>query len=267
MLMIKEDNRKSYRRGCGHCVTLLSALRIKAPCYATLHKSEEKFFKGDFGRTIDISTRCGHDSDCNPASSGGILATVLGYDRIPDYWKKPLEEVADRNFKYTDISFNKACELSFNQACQVIERAGGKVSKKDVKIKTQTPKAVRFEEGFAGIWPKERIQLGGKDILKIGQLKFDGIGVVVGHRITETREFKLKGYEACVEVWLDGKLDQVVMLPVKANNYKQEIYNNYDLAPGEHTLDFKWTNPVLGVDINLTYILPYEERPKDIKTF
>jgi len=223
--------------------------------------------EGDFGRTIDISTRCGHDSDCNPASSGGILATVLGYDRIPDYWKKPLEEVADRNFKYTDISFNKACELSFNQACQVIERAGGKVSKKDVKIKTQTPKAVRFEEGFAGIWPKERIQLGGKDILKIGQLKFDGIGVVVGHRITETREFKLKGYEACVEVWLDGKLDQVVMLPVKANNYKQEIYNNYDLAPGEHTLDFKWTNPVLGVDINLTYILPYEERPKDIKTF
>ena len=70
-----------------------------------------------------------------------------------------------------------------------------------------------------------------------------------------------------MEVWLDGKLDQVVMLPVKANNYKQEIYNTYDLAPGEHTLDFKWTNPVLGVDINLTYILPYEERPKDIKTF
>ena len=44
--------------------------------------------EGDFGKTIDISTRCGHDSDCNPASSGGILATIIGYDALPEYWKK-----------------------------------------------------------------------------------------------------------------------------------------------------------------------------------
>ena len=34
--------------------------------------------EGDFERTIDISTRAGQDSDCNPASSGGIIATMLG---------------------------------------------------------------------------------------------------------------------------------------------------------------------------------------------
>ncbi|MHC4495062.1 MAG: ADP-ribosylglycohydrolase family protein, partial [Planctomycetota bacterium] len=44
----------------------------------------------DFGKTIDISTRCGDDSDCNPASAGGILGTMIGYDNIPDYWKQGL---------------------------------------------------------------------------------------------------------------------------------------------------------------------------------
>ncbi len=46
--------------------------------------------KGDFGATVDISTRCGYDSDCNPANSGGILGTMLGYNQIPDYWKQEL---------------------------------------------------------------------------------------------------------------------------------------------------------------------------------
>ena len=49
--------------------------------------------EGDFYKTLDISTRCGQDSDCNPASAGGILGTILGYSRIPDYWMKNLREV------------------------------------------------------------------------------------------------------------------------------------------------------------------------------
>ena len=223
--------------------------------------------EGDFARTIDISTRCGHDSDCNPASSGGILATMMGYDAIPEVWKKPLYEVADRNFKYTDISFNRACELSMKQALEVIGRYGGKVGKKNVTIKVQTPEPVRYEQSFEGLWPKKRIQVGQKDILRVGQLSFEGIGVVVGHRINTTAEFKQPGYEAQVEVWLDGKLDQTVLLPVKANVNKQEIYHNYDLSDGKHTLDFKWRNPILGVDITIGYILPYEARPADIDTF
>ncbi len=33
---------------------------------------------GDFARTYEITARCGDDADCNPASSGGILATING---------------------------------------------------------------------------------------------------------------------------------------------------------------------------------------------
>ena len=59
---------------------------------------------GNFYKTIDISTRCGQDSDCNPATAGGILATMLGYSNIQEYWMPNLREVEDRGFAYKDIS-------------------------------------------------------------------------------------------------------------------------------------------------------------------
>ena len=46
--------------------------------------------EGDFERTIDISTRAGQDSDCNPASSGGIIATMLGYNQLPEKYSNRL---------------------------------------------------------------------------------------------------------------------------------------------------------------------------------
>mgnify|MGYP000444034892 CR=1 FL=1 len=33
--------------------------------------------EGDFGKTLDISTRCGQDSDCNPSTAAGVLGTMI----------------------------------------------------------------------------------------------------------------------------------------------------------------------------------------------
>jgi len=41
---------------------------------------------GDFWKTMNISMRCGYDSDCNPSSSAGILGTILGMKGIPEKW-------------------------------------------------------------------------------------------------------------------------------------------------------------------------------------
>ena len=60
--------------------------------------------KGDFAKTVEITTRCGQDADCNPSSAAGILGTILGYNKIPDYWKQGLEGAEDLNFAYTEIS-------------------------------------------------------------------------------------------------------------------------------------------------------------------
>lgn len=59
--------------------------------------------QGDFEKTIDISTRAGQDSDCNPASSGGILGTMIGYNRIPEKFRKELTVVADTPFNLSLI--------------------------------------------------------------------------------------------------------------------------------------------------------------------
>ena len=39
---------------------------------------------GDPERTITIATRCGQDSDCNPASAAGVLFTTIGYSKLPE---------------------------------------------------------------------------------------------------------------------------------------------------------------------------------------
>lgn len=100
MLMIKEDNRKSYRRGCGHCVALLSALGIKAPCYATLHKSEEKFFRGDFGRSVmeeasAILARMGQEEPFDPVLfiGSGVFPEYSAPQKVP-VCQKDLDEQA-----------------------------------------------------------------------------------------------------------------------------------------------------------------------------
>lgn len=102
----------------------------------------------------------------------GILGTVLGFSRIPDYWKKPVREVADRNFKYTDISLDKAVRYSFDQALQVIRKNGASVGDKDVTIKVQAPRAVRFEQRFTNHRPvsKKRYQQ------YVGKMKIESEG-------------------------------------------------------------------------------------------
>ena len=56
--------------------------------------------QGNFSKTMEISTRAGQDSDCNPSTAGGILGTMLGYSNIPTYWKMGLSDIEDMNFNY-----------------------------------------------------------------------------------------------------------------------------------------------------------------------
>ena len=76
--------------------------------------------QGDFTKTIDIATRAGQDSDCNPASAAGILGTMIGYSNIPESWKEALYEVEDIPFSNTDISLNKAYDMTYRHALSLI---------------------------------------------------------------------------------------------------------------------------------------------------
>ena len=214
---------------------------------------------GDFFRTIDISTRCGHDSDCNPASAGGILGTILGFEGIPERWKQPIYEVEDREFKYTDISLNRACQMSYNQALQVIAKNGGKVSAQSVTIKTQDPKAVRFEQCFAGLWPVAKKDIK-KTPFKMGEYSFVGKGAILTYHFILPKNYSVTDYQATVEVWVDGSLYRTVKLPTAGNGQTREICGIWDLPLGEHKVSLNWIDKPEDVNMVVDCINIFSDR-------
>ena len=212
--------------------------------------------EGDFFKTIDISTRCGQDSDCNPATSGGILATMIGYSKIPEYWMKNLREVEDMNFTYTNLSLNSTYQMSFNQAIQMIERGGGKVQGDQVTIVTQQPKPVRYEKAFEGHFPIEHRQISGT-IDQLGKVEFDGIGVVLRGNVRCSDNT----YVASVEAYIEGKLIDTFNLPAANNARRYELFWKYQLAKGKHDLTFKCLNPRNDATISVSSILIYSDAP------
>ncbi len=194
---------------------------------------------GDFGKTMEITARCGQDSDCNPSSAGGILGAMMGYSNIPAYWKGALKGVEDINFKYTEISLNKVYGLGMKHALQVVARNGGKVTGNSVKIKTQAVLSVRFEQSFEGLVLGEKKGLGNKPLDKMGTFKFTGSGIVICGRVKADD----KDYVALLEVVVDGKKMPIMKLPVSENARANELYWNFNLEEGEHTITLKCLNP------------------------
>lgn len=211
--------------------------------------------QGDFGKTIDIAARCGQDADCNPSTAGGILGTMLGYDKIPDEWRKGAEMVIDRPFVYTDISINKATEMSCKQALEVIKRGGGKVTDKKVVIKVQQPQAVRFEKCYDGLEATERRSLGSKPIDKAGEIHFTGCGFVVRGSISADDQ----AYAAQMDVIVDGKKVKAMSLPANYHDRSNDLCWYFDLAEGEHVLTFKRTNPQDNVRSSVDEIIVFRK--------
>ena len=209
---------------------------------------------GDYGKTIDISTRCGQDSDCNPSTSAGILGTIIGYDKIPEYWKGDIESVSDINFIFTSTSLNKACDITYDLALKMIEREGGSIGEKDAVVIYQVPKPVGFEECFEGIRPTSIVSIN-KTISQIEQpICFEGTGAIFRGRISG----KDHDYVAEVECYIDGKLVEKALLPDLYTTRRPELFWFFDLKPGKHTATFKWLNPQNGMSVNFTELVIYD---------
>ena len=211
----------------------------------------------DFSKTIDIAARCGQDSDCNPASAGGILGAVLGYSNIPELWKKELKPVEDMDFKYTTISLNDVYKMSFDQALENIKRNNGEVDQDQVKIKFQTPVAVALEQGFTGMIPFEKKRLNWEKEAdhNTATIEFDGTGVVISGDIRSENQ----DYVAKFEFLLDGKSDKTMNLPSAFRSRSPEMYWSYQLAKGHHTVQMKWLNPESSVKIRIGDVLVYSD--------
>ncbi|MCA9039422.1 MAG: ADP-ribosylglycohydrolase family protein [Planctomycetaceae bacterium] len=81
----------------------------------------------DPDKTIEIATRCGQDSDCNPSSAAGILFTTLGMGQVPDKFTSDLDQ--ESVFIHTPYTFPKLIEVCSLLARDAIVRAGGKITR------------------------------------------------------------------------------------------------------------------------------------------
>ncbi len=212
---------------------------------------------GDFTRTYEISTRCGDDADCNPASAGGILAAMKGYKKIPAYWKQGLPEVEPIDFKYTTISLSDAYELSYKHALEVIKRNGGTVTDNEVTINVQKPKTVPLEIAFKGHWPKEKISLG-KELTDEIEFEFEGIGFAVMGSAEKAGE---EDYVFEVEMYIDGKFIETAKLPTNFVLRRFTPFWRYQLAMTKHEVRLKMLNPTDKAKLNLSDVVVYGNRP------
>ena len=213
---------------------------------------------GDFTKTMEISTRAGQDADCNPSSAGGILGTMLGYDKIPAYWKQGLGEAEPIPFKYTTMSLNNVYEIGFSHALQVIQQNGGKVEGDIVTIKVQEPKPVRFEESFVGHYPTEKKSIGKKFTDEIS-FDFEGIGFVV--RAETAKWASVEKYVAKTELYIDDKLIETVELPASYTTRRYEAYWKYQLPKQKHTVRIKILNADEKNPIRIDEAIIYSDKP------
>ncbi len=210
--------------------------------------------EGDFGRTIDISTRCGQDSDCNPASAAGILGTAVGYSNIPAEWLDPLKKAEDIKFSYTDISLNDTYRMSYSHALQMIEREGGKITQDDVTIRVQKPRPVQYEESFNTITPDSRIEIN-ENLTDTYEFKGKGTAMVMRGYV----QCQDKSYTARIQVTIDGKPMPVSEMPVSYHDRKLDLFWNYDLEPGEHTVTLRLLNPRQDASVRMQNVVLYRQ--------
>jgi hypothetical protein len=231
------------------------------------------FGGGDFLKTMEIATRCGQDSDCNPSSAAGVLGVMLGYQRIPDVYQAGIAPLADRKFAYTDYSFNDIVKSTEARALQVIERVGGRTTATEVVIPRQSPKAPRLEQWDPGVpegkiraqdpawtwkgsWTDEK---DGKVSTSPGNeatLHFNGVAVAVTGPLTQ------QGGRA--DVYLDGKKVGVADAYIVERTHDNALWHTYGLKPGQHTLRLVTTDTAdprsKGQTIALSQAVVYRAR-------
>lgn len=215
---------------------------------------------GDMDRTIDISTRCGADSDCNPATAAGILGTICGYSNISEKWISHIREVEDMDFAYTDISLNDTYGMSFDHAMDMILANGGKDGGDKVSIKIQQPVPARYEKSFEGLSLVKKDEVNYRNFKKTYEYTFTGSAVVCEGKVNAKKECP-RDYVAELEVTVDGK-SETVRMPVDFSVRKIDIYWNYDLPQGEHVMRIKWLNPVPTANVVMHSVVVYEDEDK-----
>jgi ADP-ribosylglycohydrolase len=212
---------------------------------------------GDMTRTISIATRAGQDSDCNPSSAAGILGAILGYSKIPAFWKQGLSAVEPIAFQHAGLSLNDAYDLTYKHALDLIRRNGGQVTDDHVVLAVQPVTAVRVEQNFEGHFPVAEIPLR-RRLSDETTFSFEGVGFVVQG---SARSENAKDQVIVVEMHIDDRMVETVKLPTNFTGRRFTPFWKYGLPEGKHAVRLKLGNPSPDVSVALERAVIYASKP------
>jgi ADP-ribosylglycohydrolase len=214
--------------------------------------------RGDMTRTISIATRAGQDSDCNPSSAAGILGAIIGYSRIPAYWKQGLSAVEPIAFQHAGLSLNDAYDLTVKHALDLIRRNGGQVADDHVVLAVQPVSAVRVEQNFEGHFPIAEIPLR-RPLSDETSFTFEGIGFAVQG---SARSEQAKDEVIVADVYIDGQLVETIELPTNFTRRRFTPFWKYGLPDRKHTVRLKIRNPSPDAGVALERAIIYGSKPR-----
>ena len=252
--------------------------------------------EGDPLKTMEISTRCGQDSDCNPSNAMAVLGVIKGFKNLPAEFTKGVIEYKDSIFINTNYSFSKAVDNTYNYAISLIEKESGTVSGKKINIKIQEPVAPALEVSFPNVVLDKKVTVFEKDSWKfkdtwktitrnsrtgneivnvsqcaekkgdVVEFTFDGTGVSL------TGTWNKEGGKA--DIYINDKFDRTIDTYFNYNKQQYgntSIWHKFNLAPGTHKvrLEVKGEKRVEseGAKINLTDALVFVTAPKKNESF
>ncbi len=243
--------------------------------------------RGDVEKTIEIATRAGQDSDCNPSTVGGVLGAMQGYNRLPQNVKTAIAPYMETKFSYTPYTIESASTECVRLAIANVKANGGKEAGDRIDIKMQPFKSTGpTEVAFTNLVPADRFMVNDNRLVWKGS--WTPAPDLKGSRITESfryseqagdyMEVEFTGSAVYVQgesssrygivaAFVDGKPAQTqdMYLPKtwkQAGNTKAVWLTG--LPDGKHTLQVRVTgqkNPNSeGVRIGLGKIVTYRGR-------
>lgn len=250
--------------------------------------------EGDPLKTLEITTRCGQDSDCNPSNALAVLGVIKGFSKLPADMQSGIEAIKDSIFINTNYSFSRASESTFNYASRLVLEKGGKISGKKMMIKEQKPVPSQLEISFPdvvfdksisasdrkawsakGLWvsklyPRKKSEefhalMGSKAGDEL-EFTFDGTGVSI------TGDWVKDGGKA--DVFLDGKLHRAIDTYYNFSNQEHtsvSIWHVFHLMPGKHTVKVVVRGEKRpesdGTNVYISGALVFKTEPKKNNTF
>lgn len=239
------DKKHSFDIGCPEGVW--NGFNIDARINAAYVVIGLLYGEGDFLKTMDIATRCGQDSDCNPASAAGILGVMYGFNAIPEEFRRAAEKIKDLPFPYTTLSLETACRKNM----ELMGLTDGKLT-----FTVEEPVPVAYEQSFEGLKPVAKVVLK-KRFSKSLVLEFDGNSIVVEGSVVRTGHDN-SDYVAHLQAYIDDELVEDFRMPIDYLTRKYEVFSKYCLTSAHHKLELKLLNPHPDYEINAQEMVIYD---------